>query len=378
MSELKKRFSVFSVILIGFLMGAMFVAGGVAAYKFYFPQTVSADDGNTSGQVDVGPSNITETVKKVSPAVVNIEATVTQQNNPLMNDPFFNQFFGNRNNHRQGMSESVGIGSGFIFDKSGLILTNQHVIDGTSEIQVKMTGFDKPVKATVVGSDADLDLAVLKVNVNKDLPALKLGDSVKTEVGSWVIAIGNPLGLDHTVTVGVISAKSRPLTISNRLYKNLLQTDAAINPGNSGGPLLNVAGEVIGINTAVDASAQGIGFAIPSATFKDALNDLVTKGKVVKAYIGVSLQSLDQELAAYLGTTSTDGALISYVAPGSPAEKANLQKGDIITEINNKKITTPTYVTDIVQGLKIGDSIILKVFRQGQAKSMSIKLAEKP
>ncbi|MFA5881212.1 MAG: trypsin-like peptidase domain-containing protein [Eubacteriales bacterium] len=329
MSGLKKRFSVFSVILIGFLMGAMFVAGGVAAYKFYFPQTVSADDGNTSGQVDVGPSNITETVKKVSPAVVNIEATVTQQNNPLMNDPFFNQFFGNRNNHRQGMSESVGIGSGFIFDKSGLILTNQHVIDGTSEIQVKMTGFDKPVKATVVGSDADLDLAVLKVSVNKNLPALKLGDSVKTEVGSWVIAIGNPLGLDHTVTVGVISAKSRPLTISNRLYKNLLQTDAAINPGNSGGPLLNVAGEVIGINTAVDASAQGIGFAIPSATFKDALNDLVTKGKVVKAYIGVSLQSLDQELAAYLGTTSTDGALISYVAPGSPAEKANLQKGDI-------------------------------------------------
>lgn len=375
MSELKRRFSVFSIIVIAFLMGAMFVAGGAAAYKFYFPQPVSAEDDKTSGQIVVGPSDITKTVEQTSPAVVNIEASMQQQTNPYMNDPFFRQFFGSFP-HQQELSK--GIGSGFIFDKSGLILTNAHVVSGASDIQVKISGLDKPVKATVIGSDQELDLAVLRVTVNKPLPVLKIGDSDKTEVGSWVIAIGNPLGLDHTVTVGVISAKGRPLTISDRLYKNLLQTDAAINPGNSGGPLLNTAGEVIGINTAVNASAQGIGFAIPSATAKDALNDLVTKGKVVKAYIGVSLQALDQELAGYFGAPNTDGALIAYVAPGSPAEKAGLQQGDIIIEINKKKIKTPEEVTDLIKGTKIGATLVLQVSRQGQTEFITLKTAEKP
>lgn len=377
MVKLKERFSVVSIVLVGFLMGAMFVLGGVVAYKFYFPNPVEAEPTASAGPINIGPSGIAQTVEEVSPAIVNITSYVTQdsQFNPYMNDPFFRDFFGHRYNI--GPQES-GIGTGFIFDKSGLILTNQHVIDGASSIEVTIAGYEKPVKAKVIGSDAELDLAVIKVSVGKDLPVLKLGDSSKIDVGNWVIAIGNPYGLDHTVTVGVISAKERPVTISNRLYKNLLQTDAAINPGNSGGPLLNTAGEVIGINTAVNASAQGIGFAIPIGTAKQVLNDLINKGKVVKSYIGVSLQPLDERLAQYFGVANTDGAVIAYVASGSPAEKAGLQQGDIILEIDKKKVKTPDDVTSIVQKTKVGGNLVLQILRDKQTRFVTLTTAEKP
>ncbi len=380
MLRARERFSVFGIVLIGFLMGIMFAVGGVVTYKFLTPNSVMAEDSKPSGSVNIGPSNIAQTVKSVSPAVVNIESYMDQnvQDNPFMNDPFFRDFFGDQYNASPHSERSKGIGSGFIFDKSGLIITNHHVIQGASEIDVKIAGLDKPVKAKVVGSDADLDLAVLKVSVNKDLPVLKLGDSGKIEVGSWVIAIGNPYGLDHTVTVGVISAKGRPVNISSRLYKNLLQTDAAINPGNSGGPLLDTSGEVIGINTAVNASAQGIGFAIPIGTVKDVLNDLVNKGKVVKSYIGVVLQPLDEELAGYLGAPNTDGALIGYVSSGGPAEKAGIQKGDIVIEINKKKIKTPDDVSEIVGKAKVGSSLVLQIFRDKKTQYVTLKTAEKP
>lgn len=376
MVKLRERFSVISIILAGFLMGAMFVLGGVVAYKLYFPTTVSAEDTASSGQVNIGPSNIAQTVKQVSPAIVNITSTVTQNaSNPYMNDPFFKDFFGRRFDTTQ---EATEIGTGFIFDKAGLILTNQHVIDGASSIDVKIAGLSKPVKAKVVGSDAELDLAVLKISVGKDLPVLKLGDSSKIDVGDWVIAIGNPYGLDHTVTVGVISAKERPVTISDRLYKNLLQTDAAINPGNSGGPLLNTVGQVIGINTAVNASAQGIGFAIPIGTAKQVLNDLVNKGKVIKSYIGVALQPLDEQLAQYFGASSTDGAIVAYLSPGGPAEKAGLKEGDIILEINKKKVKSPDDITSIVQNTKIGGSLVLQILRDKETRFVTVKTSEKP
>lgn len=379
MSDVKRRFSIFSVVVIGFLLGAMFVLGGFSAYKLYLPREVVAEDGKSSGQIVIGPADISQTVKKISPAVVNIEAFTSQtQRNPFANDPFFRQFFGDGYDFSPNQQRSMGIGTGFIFDKSGLIITNEHVIQNASEITVSITGYDKPVPAKVVGSDRELDLAVLKVDVNKDLPVIKLGDSNKTEVGSWVIAIGNPLGLDHTVTVGVISAKSRPVTISDRLYKNLLQTDAAINPGNSGGPLLNTSGEVIGINTAVNASAQGIGFAIPIATVKEVLNDLVNKGKVVKSYIGVYLQPLDEDLAHYLEAPGTDGAVISYIAQGSPAERAGLRQGDIITAINKKKIKSPDDVTEIIKQTKIGDTLLLTVYRDSSSTLVTLKTVEKP
>jgi len=374
MVKLRERFSVISIIMVGFLMGAMFVLGGVTAYKFYFPSSVNAEDMTSSRQINIGPSDIAQTVKKVSPAIVNITSTSPQDySSPYMNDPFFRDFFGRRFN-----TESTEIGTGFIFDKTGLILTNQHVVDGASSIEVNITGYSEPVKAKVIGSDEELDLAVLKVDVDKELPVLKLGDSGKINVGDWVIAIGNPYGLDHTVTVGVISAKGRPVTISNRLYKNLLQTDAAINPGNSGGPLLNTAGQVIGINTAVNASAQGIGFAIPIGTAQQVLNDLVHNGKVMKSYIGVSLQSLNDELAQYFGAPNTDGALIAHLSPKGPAEKAGLEQGDIILEINKKKVRSVDDVANIVQNTKIGENLVFKILRDQQNLFITVKTAEKP
>lgn len=379
MSEFQRRFSVLGVIVIGFLMGAMFVLGGFAAYKFYFPPAVVAEDSNSSGQIKIGPSDITQTVKKVSPAVVYIESYTEMQNkNPFFQDPFFRQFFGDSLHQYPQQEKSKGFGSGFIFDKSGLIITNEHVINNASEINVIIDGFDKPVRAKVIGADQELDLAVLKVDVKKDLPVIKLGDSTKTEVGNWVIAIGNPYGLDHTVTVGVISAKGRPVTISNRLYKNLLQTDAAINPGNSGGPLLNTSGEVVGINTAVNASAQGIGFAIPTATVKDVLDDLVNKGKVVKSYIGVYLQPLDDDLVNYFGAPGKDGAIISHIAPGGPAQKAGLQQGDIILEINKKKVKTPDDITEIIKRSKVGEKLLFNIYRNRHSEFITIKTEEKP
>lgn len=385
MLKIRERFSILSILLAGFILGAVFIAGGVFAYKFYFPQTVAAEDGTGDGKqegsgLNVGPADIAGTVKKVSPAVVNIETFVEREGytSPFMNDPFFREFFGRDFDVNPYPEKTQGIGTGFIFDKSGLIITNEHVVHGASEIQVTIAGFDKPVKAKVIGSDRELDLAVLKVEVGKDLPTLKLGNSDKLEVGSWVIAIGNPYGLDHTVTVGVISAKGRPVTISDRLYKNLLQTDAAINPGNSGGPLLDTSGKVIGINTAVNASAQGIGFAIPIDTVDEVLDDLVNKGKVIKPYIGVYLQPVDKELADYFGSPDTDGALVSYVVPGGPAEKAGLKRGDIIIEVKNKKVKTPDDVIEAVKNSKIGDSLVLQVFRDKHTEFITVKTVEKP
>ncbi len=380
MIKLRERFSLLSVIVIGFLMGAMFVAGGFAAYKFYFPPAVVAEDGAGAEPIKIGPTDISQTVKNASPAVVNIESFAAQssQLSPYMNDPLFREFFGRNFDYEPYPDTSTGIGTGFIFDKSGLIITNEHVIHGASKIEVTISGFDKPLSAEVVGSDEELDLAVLKVSVNKELPVLKLGDSNKTEVGSWVIAIGNPYGLDHTVTVGVISAKGRPVQISNRMFKDLLQTDAAINPGNSGGPLLNTAGQVIGINTAVNASAQGIGFAIPVATVNEVLDELVNKGKVIKPYIGVYLQPVDKELADYFDAPDTNGAIVAYVVPGSPAEKAGMRKGDIIVEVDKQKVKTPEDITNKLKSSEIGANVVIQIFREEHSEYVTVKIGEKP
>jgi Do/DeqQ family serine protease len=382
MIRLRERFSLLAILLVSFLMGGMFVFGGFTAYKYIFPDN-SAQADLQAGDIKIGPDGIAETVKQVSPAVVYIETEIVErsgiENNPFFSDPFFRDFFGDGYRLKPRPQISRGMGTGIITDKSGLILTNEHVIHGASKITVKLEGSDEPVPAEVVGADPELDLAVLRVKSKKDLPTLKLGDSDKINAGNWVIAIGNPYGLDHTVTVGVISAKGRgPVTIGNRQFKNLLQTDAAINPGNSGGPLMNVKGEVIGINTAVNAQAQGIGFAIPINTVKSVLEELVTKGKVVRPYMGVYLQPLDKELAAYLNAPGTDGALVADVSPGGPAEKAGLKKGDIILKINGKKVPTPDDLSGEVKKSKVGIKLVLEILREGKTKSVTLTLAEKP
>jgi len=377
-------------VMLGLALGAALVIGGISAYNMIYPSN-SADAGqgttlaNASGSETSLPTGIPDIVDKVGDAVVYIETTVqsTSSTDPFMNDPFFRQFFGGNSVQPQSRV-SKGVGSGFIINADGYILTNEHVIDGASEVDVTVKGYDDPFKATVVGKDFDLDLAVLKINSSKKLPYLNLGDSDNMRVGDWVIAIGNPYKLDHTVTVGVISAKGRPITIpdessrQNRVYKNLIQTDAAINPGNSGGPLLSLNGDVIAINTAINAEAQGIGFAIPINTAKEVLNDLISNGSVTRPYIGVGLQDLTKDLADYFKLKDQNGAVITYVYPDSPAEKAGLEQGDVIQKIGDTAIKNSNDVVDIVGKAKINDKLVLVVYRNGETHYISITVGKKP
>ncbi|KNZ69941.1 HtrA2 peptidase [Thermincola ferriacetica] len=371
--------------MVSFLVGAMFVLGGIFAYANYFSDLAKTQTGAAQNVVPASLSvsqanklpDIAGIVKKVSPAIVNIETVTQISGNSYFTNPFYRDFFGRQMPYHSGAESNRGVGSGFIINKDGYILTNEHVIHGASEINVKVVSYDRPFKAKVIGSDYDLDLAVIKIDAGKDLPYLKMGDSNQVNAGDWAIAIGNPYGLDHTVTVGVVSAKGRPVTIDSREYKNLLQTDAAINPGNSGGPLLNLAGEVIGINTAVNAEAQGIGFAIPTSTVADVLKDLLEKGKVVRPYMGVNIQTLDSSMAQYYGIEKTEGVIIANVLSGSPAEKAGLRAGDVIQKVNGKTVTTAEGLQEIVQKSKVNDKLVVEVYRDGTIKKATVVLAEK-
>ncbi|WP_066634659.1 S1C family serine protease [Desulfolucanica intricata] len=365
-----------------FIAGIMFSGGSLLVKDLAPKAEISTNAANAAPSVPgVGPDTIADIVDKAGAAVVKISTTVTvndrRQIDPFFGDPFFRQFFSPyRAEPRQ--RQETGLGSGFIMSKDGYIITNEHVIDGAEKIFVTVKGYNEPFEAKVVGADYDLDLAVLKINAKKDLPVLAMGDSEKIKVGNWVIAIGNPYGLDHTVTIGVISAKGRPVNIEQRSYKNLLQTDASINPGNSGGPLLNLSGEVVGINTAINAQAQGIGFAIPTSTVKSVLDELIERGKVVRPWLGVQLQPLTKEIAGYLGLQNTAGALVIGVVSGSPAERAGLQQGDVILEIDNKKINTVDDLINTVEKAKVGQKLALLVYRNGKAVNVNITVNEKP
>ncbi|NLW07533.1 MAG: PDZ domain-containing protein [Clostridia bacterium] len=378
-------------LLLAFLL--VFLAGVAVTVGFFHinhasaePQSVyenalQTDEGgatvNTAFLPGLNPSTIADIVEKSGPAVVRIDTfSKTQVSNPFFNDPFFRQFFGDQFDF--GPQERRGLGSGFIISADGYILTNQHVISGAQQVKVTVVNYDKPFDARVVGADSALDLAVLKIDAGQPLPYLKLGDAEKVRVGEWAIAIGNPSGLDHTVTVGVISAKGRPIDVQDRHYENLLQTDASINPGNSGGPLLNLRGEVIGINTAVNAAAQGIGFAIPSSTVQPVLNDLMTKGKISRPWLGVYLGNLTPDVADILGYQSSEGAIISEVVAGAPAARAGLQKYDIIVKVNGQNIKDANDLVNRIQGFKIGEQVELEVFRRGETLNVNVVLGEKP
>ncbi|MGI6453819.1 MAG: S1C family serine protease [Syntrophomonadaceae bacterium] len=330
-----------------------------------------------SNIIFLGPQNIADMVETVSAGIVNIETStvVETRGNSYFNDPFFRQFFGDLI-VPPGPNVQQGIGTGFIISEDGYVVTNQHVIDEAQKITVNLSE-NEQYSAEVVGQDYELDLAVLRINSDRKFTPLKLGDSDQMRVGEWVIAIGNPYGLDHTVTAGLVSAKGRPIQIGKRVYKDLIQTDAAINPGNSGGPLLNIEGEVIGINTAVNAEAQGIGFAIPINTAKDVLNELIEKGKVIRPYMGVILRDLSEEQAKALGISS-EGLVIVGITENSPAEKAGLRQSDVIVSIGNMKIEGYDQLQEILKGYKVGDTISVGILRDGQKKSVSLTLAEKP
>ncbi|MFX4262532.1 S1C family serine protease [Pelotomaculum propionicicum] len=327
----------------------------------------------------LGPDTIPDMVSRAGPAVVRINTTTISESrlDPFFNDPFFRQFFGGQFDIPSQQQESHGLGSGFIISTDGYILTNEHVIEGVSQIEVTLSNTEKSYPARLVGSDKDLDLAVLKIDADSDLPTVTLGDSNSIRVGDWVVAIGNPYGLDHTVTVGVISAKGRPMAIDDRQYRNLLQTDASINPGNSGGPLLNLRGEVVGINTAINSQAQGIGFAIPSSTVKSVIDELINKGGVAHPWLGVYLQSLTKESAQSYGLSNTSGALVAQVVSGAPADKAGLMAGDVIVGFNGSAVTNSDQLIELVQGTSIGSQVEIQFIRNGETKAAVVTIEAK-
>jgi serine protease Do len=395
------------VITIGALMYAAdtnnwFTNNGIAALSGSSSGsavTASANATNSGGVSNaadvVRPNNIAKIFEQASPAVVKIETYVTQQRrmssgNGILDDPFFRQFFGDDsqgqsnqqdNSGGQGQLTPAGIGTGFFFDESGYILTNQHVIADSDEIEVTVQGYDKPFKAKLLGSSYELDLAVLKVEGTKAFPTLALGSSDAINIGDWVVAIGNPYGFDHTVTTGILSAKERPIDIpdenSTRQYKHLLQTDASINPGNSGGPLLNLQGEVVGINTAVSSQAQGIGFAIPTSTIKEVVNSLKNNQEIPKPFIGIELENLNDQYAKQLGLDSTDGVLVKGVYYKSPAYMADVRQYDVITGVDGKSFATSDKLVEAIQSYKVGDKAVLNVIRDGKKIELTVTIGDK-
>lgn len=338
------------------------------------PSQTTSELANT---VVVGPASIADMVERVSPAVVNIETSVLVKDSSdvYSSDPFYRRFFGENDTNRQPNVEN-GIGSGFIISKDGYILTNQHVIDNAASITVNIAG-DGKYDARVVGQDYELDLAILKIQAKQDLAYVKLGDSSKIRAGEWVVAIGNPYGLDHTVTAGVISALGRPIQIEGRPYRNLIQTDAAINPGNSGGPLLNTSGAVIGINTAVSVEAQGIGFAISANTAKEIIDELISNGKITRPYMGVWLQSMDEKAAAQLDAPNY-GVIVTNVVSASPADLAGIKIGDVIVSLDGKKISNYDELQTFLKSKKVGDQIEVGIVRNSSSQTVVLTLKEKP
>jgi len=316
----------------------------------------------------------TSLVKVVTPAVVNI-STVSKKKviQPFFEmSPFFGDLFEEAPSRPRYRKES-SLGSGFIINKDGYIITNDHVVRDAESIQVKLSN-ESIYDARVVGSDPKSDIAVIKINSKEPLPVAVLGDSDKLAVGQWAIAIGNPFGLDRTVTVGVVSATGRS-NMGIETYENFIQTDASINPGNSGGPLLNVNGEVIGINTAIVAAGQGIGFAIPVNMAKQIVEQLIKKGSVTRAWLGVAIQPVTEDIAASFGLQKAKGALISDVMAGSPAEKAGLRQGDILVTFNGKEIKDARQLQLAVAEAPIGKAIVAEIFRDGKPLKVNLQLA---
>jgi S1-C subfamily serine protease len=335
-----------------------------------------------------GPASfVTAAVNQVGPAVVRIdtERTVTRRSapDPLMEDPFFRQFFGDEL-FAPREERLRGQGSGFIIDKSGIILTNAHVVDRADKVTVTLKD-GRVLEGKVRGVDEVTDMAVVKVEA-QDLPVALLGDSDQVQVGDWAIAVGNPLGLDNTVTLGIVSTLKRSSAQVGIPDKRLdfIQTDAAINPGNSGGPLVDAAGEVIGINTAIRADAMGIGFAIPINKAK-AIKDKLARGeRVAHPYLGVQMVTLTPELAQQNNTDpnsaftvpEVNGVIVIRVLPNTPAAAAGLRRGDVITQLDNQPITNAGQLQTIVENSRLGQTLQVKVIRGNQTKQIPIQTAE--
>lgn len=399
-----KRIALFSLFALLFILVGIFLATG---FEWSSPSpgkvqaltpssamgTVSHADVGTKDQLLSGSeSPFVRVAEMVSPAVVNISAEKKVKGSTVYGfDPeeFFRRFFGDVPPRRLPEQKSQSLGSGFIFRKDGYILTNNHVVSGADNISVKLPDGSEH-KATVVGLDKDTDIAVLKIDVKEDLPYVVFGNSDSLKVGEWVMAIGNPfpiLGLDRTVTVGVVSAKGRGNlrfgpNDETPQYQNYIQTDASINPGNSGGPLVNIHGEVVGINSALTNPTGmgfniGIGFAIPINLAESVIPDLMERGKVSRGYLGIGFQEIDQNTAEALNLPAAEGVLVQRVMPHTPAEEAGIKTGDVIAAFNGRKVTNGPQFMMMVAEVNPGREVALGIIRNGKKLTKSLKLADR-
>jgi serine protease Do len=332
------------------------------------------------------PQNFSTLAETVSPAVVHIRVVKTVKSEgpalgPFNRNPFgdneqFRDFFGHRfSPQRRPEFKQPGLGSGFIIDKAGYIVTNNHVVDGADSIKVILKD-ETEYNAEVIGRDPVTDIALIKIEAKHDLPSVPLGSSDNLKVGEWVTAIGSPFGLQYTVTAGIVSAKGR--VIGSGPYDDFIQTDASINPGNSGGPLINMQGQVVGINTMIIAGGQGIGFAIPIDLAKGILTQLKTSGQVTRGWLGITIQDLKGQLAEYYGVSGKTGVLVAGVVPGDPADQAGIQPKDIITQINSEKVTTSRDLTKLAAKLGVGDTAKVTILRNGKSKTLEVRIGKRP
>jgi serine protease Do len=371
-----------SLILIGLVIGV-----GISSNFSWHSKALSEEAKISKEAIDILSKTgkaMAEVTAAVKPAVVNISSTKTIKmsglQSPFFDDPFFRRFFGDEfgQSGRPRERKQSGLGSGVIVDKDGYILTNNHVIKGADEIKVKLSD-KREFKGKVIGADPKTDLAVIKIDSNH-LPVIKLGDSGKLKVGETVIAIGNPFGLNQTVTSGIVSATGRA-NVGIADYEDFIQTDAAINPGNSGGALVNVKGELVGINTAIFSTSggyQGIGFAIPSSMAKAVMENLIKKGKVVRGWLGVSIQPVTPEIAKQFALKGEKGALVGDVVENGPAEKAGIQRGDVIIEYDGHEINDPSSLRNSVATTPPGKKSAVNVIRDGKVQTIDVVIAELP
>ena len=357
----------FTIIFSGFGTASAFPWGKGAESK----QLSSAPVVQAAAPAQTG--SLADLVKKLSPTVVNIKVVKIEKSGPFpIPEGPFGHFFKQFPNMVPESRPVQGAGSGVVISEDGQILTNNHVIEGAKEVVVTLSD-KQEYTGQVIGRDPKTDLAIVKITPKKPLQAAAMGNSDELQVGDYVMAVGNPFGLSHTVTSGIVSAKDR--IIGAGPYDNFIQTDASINPGNSGGPLYNMKGELVGINTAIIAQGQGIGFAIPVNTAKPLIPQLVAKGEVTRGYLGVNIQALTPDLSRALSLGESKGVLVAGVTPGSPAEKAGVKRSDVIVSYNGKNLEEPRELSTLVAETPVGKEAVLTVLRGGKKQDLKVMVA---